>query len=118
MPKNTKKTQVIDKTVGNNIQSLRATLGLSRQQLADKIGVTHQQLQKYEQGINRMSVGRLVLIAEALKEPLSYFVGDVIADHSVHRKLVIQVSRNFAQIKNKAVQEAIAHLIKTMIKEK
>ncbi|WP_375461128.1 helix-turn-helix domain-containing protein [uncultured Enterovirga sp.] len=41
-------------------------LGLSQTKLADAIGVTFQQVQKYENGINRVSGSRLAKIAVAL----------------------------------------------------
>ena len=65
--------QEVDKFIGGKIYSLRLAKGLSRQQLSKVIGVTHQQLQKYEKGTNRISVGRLVLIAKALSKEISYF---------------------------------------------
>jgi transcriptional regulator with XRE-family HTH domain len=44
----------IDKFIGQKIYSLRLAKGLSREQLSKVIGVTHQQLQKYENGTNRV----------------------------------------------------------------
>jgi transcriptional regulator with XRE-family HTH domain len=41
--------------------------------LADALGVTFQQVQKYEKGMNRISSGRLVRIAEILKVPIAFF---------------------------------------------
>jgi transcriptional regulator with XRE-family HTH domain len=63
----------IDKHIGSKILSLRLALGLSRDQLAKKLDVTQQQLQKYEKGTNRISVSRLVVIAKALSQGVSYF---------------------------------------------
>ena len=63
----------VDKYIGERIYSLRLAQGFSRQQLSQIIGVTHQQLQKYEKGSNRISVGRLVLISKALDKNISYF---------------------------------------------
>ena len=63
----------IDKIIGGRVYSLRVAQGLARKQLAKVIGVTHQQLQKYEKGTNRISAGRLVLIAKSLGEEISYF---------------------------------------------
>ena len=56
----------IDKIIGGRIYSLRVAQGIARKQLAKLIEVTPQQLQKYEKGTNRISVGRLVLIAKSL----------------------------------------------------
>ena len=40
---------------------------MSQQLLAEEIGITFQQVQKYEKGVNRISIGTLIKIANALK---------------------------------------------------
>jgi len=69
-------TQAIDEIVGERIHILREAKGLTLKQLSQEIGVTFQQLFKYEKCINKISCGRLYLIAKALKRPVSYFFGD------------------------------------------
>lgn len=63
----------IDVAVGQRIRTFRKDANLSQTQLADQIGVTFQQLQKYEKGINRVGVGRLLHIARALDLPITAF---------------------------------------------
>lgn len=67
----------IDKHVGDRIRVRRVQLGMSQERLADALGITFQQVQKYEKGTNRVSVGRLHQIASALEVPLDYFYGDI-----------------------------------------
>ena len=43
--------------------------------LAKGVGVQFQQMQKYEDGVNRTSGSRLVMIAEALDVPISALFG-------------------------------------------
>ena len=52
---------------------MRLDSGLSQSDLAGQVGVTFQQLQKYEKGVNRISAGRLVRAAAALKVPVTAF---------------------------------------------
>ncbi len=63
-------TDAVDFAIGARIKELRITMGLSRQQVSERIDVTHQQLQKYESGANRISIGRMVAIARALNKPI------------------------------------------------
>ena len=56
----------IDREVGQHIRRRRVALGLTQQALAGRVDVTYQQLHKYERGINRIAIGRLVKIAAAL----------------------------------------------------
>jgi transcriptional regulator with XRE-family HTH domain len=109
----------IDRYVGERIYSLRLAQGLSRQQLSKIIGVTHQQLQKYEKGTNRISVGRLVLIAKALSKDISYFFEGLESDDNKpvvtqHQRMCIEVSRNFMRIENPDHQAAVNTLIKSL----
>lgn len=112
----------IDKFIGSKIYSLRLAKGLSRQQLANVIGVTHQQLQKYEKGRNRISVGRLVLISKALEENISYFYDGVESNIenkdliTQHQRMCIEVSRNFMKIESADHQNAVNTLIKSLIR--
>lgn len=55
-----------DLALGQMIRARRVQLGWSQQRLGDGIGVTFQQIQKYERGTNRISAGRLTVIANLL----------------------------------------------------
>ena len=113
----------IDKVIGGKIYSLRLAKGLSRQQLSKVIGVTHQQLQKYEKGSNRISVGRLVLISKALDKNISYFYEGIESGNyeqvvTHHQRMCIEVSRNFMKIENTEHQNAVNTLVKSLAREK
>jgi transcriptional regulator with XRE-family HTH domain len=112
----------IDLHIGSKIYSLRLANGMSRQELADSIGVTHQQLQKYEKGINRISAGRLALIADALNKTVEYFYEGLDSQNkekveTQHQRMCIEVSRNFMKIKNPEHQNAVNSLIRSLVKE-
>ncbi len=62
--------------VGRKLRKLRLEAGLTLQDLAQQIGVSHQQLQKYETGSNRLSVGMLPVIVEALGAGIMEFFED------------------------------------------
>ncbi len=49
--------------------------GISQTELGDKIGVTFQQVQKYENGANRVGASRLTRIAKVLGVPVGTFFG-------------------------------------------
>lgn len=113
----------IDKFIGYKIYSLRLAKGLSRQQLSKVIGVTHQQLQKYENGSNRVSASRLLLIAKALDRQVPYFyegfeAGDNSLLETENQRLCIEVARNFRRIGNREYQDAINTLVKSLLKER
>lgn len=72
--KNQRSPQKIDAYVGHKLRQIRLTVGISQTELADAAGVSFQQLQKYEEGVNRISIGRLYILAKTLDVPLDYFV--------------------------------------------
>ena len=45
--------------IGEKIRSLRKRLGISQEQLGEIAGVSYQQIQKYENGTDRVSANRL-----------------------------------------------------------
>ncbi|MBE7637193.1 helix-turn-helix domain-containing protein [Sneathiella sp. P13V-1] len=65
--------QITDRLVGQKLRQKRTLLGLSQAEVAAKVGITFQQLQKYEQGINRIGASRLYSLAKALETDISYF---------------------------------------------
>src|ERR1043166_8485002 len=66
-----------DAEVGRRVRSRRLECRLSQTELADRIGVTFQQVQKYENGVNRIGAGRLQRISEALDVPITFFFDPV-----------------------------------------
>lgn len=57
----------MDVALGAAVRIRRRTIGLSQEALANQCGVSFQQIQKYENGANRISFSRLVQIAKALR---------------------------------------------------
>jgi transcriptional regulator with XRE-family HTH domain len=63
-----------DVQVGRLVRALRVSRGLSQTDLANRIGVTFQQVQKYESGANRITMGRLTNIAKLFKVSVPYLL--------------------------------------------
>ena len=57
----------LDVALGAAVRIRRRTIGMSQESLAEQCGVSFQQIQKYENGANRISFSRLVQIARALR---------------------------------------------------
>ena len=58
---------------GSVIRARRQLLLMTQKSLATAVGVTFQQMQKYEQGLNRVASSRLFEIARTLRSPIAYF---------------------------------------------
>jgi transcriptional regulator with XRE-family HTH domain len=71
MPKNG--IHPTDSHVGKRVRMRRMMLGMSQEMLGDALGVTFQQVQKYENGKNRISASRLQHISQILQVPAAFF---------------------------------------------
>lgn len=53
----------VDQHVARQLRILRRTMGMTQQNVAEAVGVTSQQVQKYENGSNRIHAGRLLQLS-------------------------------------------------------
>jgi transcriptional regulator with XRE-family HTH domain len=68
-----RKIGAVDVHVGLRVRAARLVRHISQEKLGDAVGVTFQQIQKYENGVNRIGTGRLHAIAKLLGVPVTYF---------------------------------------------
>ena len=70
----------VDVHVGARVRVRRTLLGMNQTKLGDAIGVTFQQVQKYENGANRISASRLFDLSRVFDVSIEYFFDDMPAD--------------------------------------
>jgi transcriptional regulator with XRE-family HTH domain len=64
-----------DIVLGESIRAHRLIAGMSQSDLAGRLGVSFQQVQKYENGTNRVGAGRLPQIAAIFDIPIGALFG-------------------------------------------
>ena len=64
---------VSSKKMGEMIRLRRQEIGMSQERLAEILDVSYQQIQRYENGRNRLNVENIQLIAHALSVPSTIF---------------------------------------------
>lgn len=69
-----------NKLIGMKILELRKTNNFTRVKFAKLLDMSHQQLDKYEQGINKISAAKLAIIAKKFKVDIDYFYEDLISN--------------------------------------
>ena len=72
----------IDLLVGSRIRKFRKGRGMTQAQLGEKLGVSFQQVQKYENGKNRVGASRLQMISTALDVPVGHLFTDDVGTSS------------------------------------
>src|SRR4249920_290310 len=99
-----RRRDAVDMLVGRNIRILRQDRKMSQTELGRKIDVTFQQVQKYENGTNRVGSGRLFKIASILGVPITAFFEGA---HQAASKRVAAHVRSSSNRKHTTVREHI-----------
>jgi DNA-binding XRE family transcriptional regulator len=75
----------VDRHIGARLRERRLEIGMSQEKLAELLGVTFQQIQKYENGVNRIAASRLYDMTKALEVSVAYFF-EGLAEQAVKTK--------------------------------
>jgi transcriptional regulator with XRE-family HTH domain len=114
-----------DQRIGKRIRVLRQDRGLSQTELAEACGITFQQIQKYENGRNRIAGGRLVDMAALLGVEPAYLLGAVDKPTKPHDTIIermladlhgAKLARAFLSIGDRTAQADIAVLVENYAK--
>jgi transcriptional regulator with XRE-family HTH domain len=121
-------SNAVDKYVGARVRMRRKMLSKSQSNLADALGLTFQQVQKYENGMNRISSSRMFQISNFLSVPPEFFyegaariepfaAGSTLAvDPASVQEFVstrdgLDLARAFPAIKDKGIRRRIVALV-------
>lgn len=126
----------IDEYVGMQLRQRRALLGMSQERLAEQVGITFQQIQKYENGANRVSASRLYEFSKVLEIPVSFFFDNYTSanmgkmpsfamsdndqaafegpDDIMKRKETLELIRVYYSIENPKLRKDLFKLVKSM----
>jgi transcriptional regulator with XRE-family HTH domain len=112
------RAQDTDRHVGTRMRERRMMLGLTQHQMAEMIGVTYQRAHKYEKGINRVAVGRLYHIAEALGVEVGYFFeelgGNIASKATPQQRLLLALAHSFIAIPMRKHQDAVCSVARAL----
>ncbi len=116
--------------IGKRLRMRRLMLGMSQQTLANGIGVTFQQVQKYENGTNRVSASRMQQIASVLNIPVASLYEDIEIDVPasapatvvdleavLSTKDGVALIAAFAKLKDSKVRQGLVNLVRTLAAE-
>lgn len=118
--------------IGSKIRERRRVFGKTMQSLASELNISYQQLQKYERGVNQISLEKLLRIAELLQTNFIYFLPPneasqlyksigmampILVDQSIDFEL-LALLKSLSSIKNDRVKAACVNLLKAHAKRK
>lgn len=109
----------VDHYVGLRIRERRQQRGVTQQELARALGISYQQVQKYENGTNRVSAGRLYILAQALDlEIADFFDGFDSAGSgenlAVTSEDVVVAAKELNAVKDLRVRNSIRALVRIL----
>lgn len=115
----------IDCKIGLKVRLRRLSLGISQMELAERLKISHQQVQKYENGINRISAGRLCEISDALEINVAYFFEDIqeariVSDPKLEpflniERQILTISKLLTSVGSKEKRDYIVETLKSLI---
>ena len=71
-----------DRIIGQRVRLARKRMKFSQTMLGNAVGVTYQQIQKYENGSDRIGAARLFDVARATEQPITFFFFDDTTGHA------------------------------------
>ena len=126
----------IDRYVGSRLRVRRLGLGMSQTTLGQTIGVTFQQVQKYENGANRVGASNLYKMAKALGIDVGFFYDGMpqsavkgkgkgtrgrrarpsveIAGDPTRSREIITLMHNYARIARPRLRKRVFELVKSL----
>jgi transcriptional regulator with XRE-family HTH domain len=117
-------TSEIDRRIGERIRQRRTEVGLTQEQLALALDCSYQQIQKFENGANRIAAAQLWALAARLGVPIGWFfeedAGTAMAaasleEHGGRQRAAIELARRFAHIDSHEVKLAVAGLVRAVV---
>jgi transcriptional regulator with XRE-family HTH domain len=105
----------VDLSVGQRLRQARLLAGASQEDVGAAIGVSFQAVQKYENGENRLSAGRLAAAAKFLSVPMSFFFQDdanpaAATDTAGFSTKEIELVRHYRAIRSEDMREHLLRL--------
>jgi transcriptional regulator with XRE-family HTH domain len=112
----------VDAAVGARMRLLRQRRKMSQEELGKAIGVTFQQVQKYENGKNRIGASRLNMVADALNVPISELFDDTSPTSNTTRVTkslafdaqALRLAEAFVKISDKELRSSLVDLTEAM----
>lgn len=123
----------IDRYVGTRVRGRRVGLRISQTKLGEAIGVTFQQVQKYENGTNRIGASNLYKISKTLGVDVAFFYEGIEGMEEANKyselsdisqatfesdpmasREAIELMHNFYRVSDESVRRRLAQFVKTL----
>ena len=120
---NKRAVTALDAHIGERIKAARSIAGISQNSLAETMDITFQQVQKYENGTNRIPASRLYNISLALNLDITHFYEgyeqktELLKKNNTSHEELDNLSKAYAKIKDPNERGIILNLIRSYTKK-
>lgn len=108
--------------IGPLIRQLRKGAGLSQMKLAEKLGVSYQQVQKYEKGVSKLNIPRLLQFSSIFSVHPTVFLGEskkVAEGHIPYQGLTDDEGKLlmlYRRLKRKKLKDGFVEMLRDIVK--
>jgi transcriptional regulator with XRE-family HTH domain len=114
-----KQQDPLDIEVGRRVRSLRLEKGMSQEKLGNQLALTFQQIQKYENGTNRIGAAKLQRIAQILGVSVSALYPDPVpagrnsqeVTELIDTGSTLRLLRAYSRMRSPSLQRALTTLV-------
>jgi transcriptional regulator with XRE-family HTH domain len=114
-----KQQDPLDIEVGRRVRSLRLEKGMSQEKLGNQLALTFQQIQKYENGTNRIGAAKLQRIAQILGVSVSALYPDPVPAGRTSQEVAelidtgstLRLLRAYSRMRSPSLQRALTTLV-------
>ncbi len=113
----TGKPHPIDVYVGARVRQRRVLLGMNQTKLGDALGMSFQQVQKYENGKNRISASKLFKLSQVFDVSIEYFFDEmppVVVASTMMTRETLKLVRAYYEIEDAKIRKHVYELTKTL----
>ena len=110
------------KQIANQMRAVRVAQGMTLEYVARQIGISYQQLQKYENGTNRVPTESLVKFTALFGMNTDDFYAlatgkkaNGMSEAAMEDKEILDVARAIRRIKNSRIRKALLKFCRTLI---
>lgn len=114
----------IDRRIGERIRQRRTEIGLTQHELAVALDCSYQQIQKFENGSNRIAAVQLLALAQRLDASIGWFFDEdagtaqaaaSLEEHGGRQRSAIELARAFSRVEDHEVKVAVASLVRAVV---
>lgn len=103
----------VDQHVGRRLKQARQLRKLSQNDLAKRLNISFQQIQKYENGVNRIAASKLFEIAQILESPIAFFFDGIQtnSDQAPSDQLLSKIAKDVGSLQDEKIKKRVLSFI-------